>query len=114
MIIITLLCELCEFFISCDSEKSSFTFYLLAFYCKFNLIVINFRSEKHRSSLVYNTSPKHERHKCNTKDTNPTRVQHERHECNTSETQAKRVLNKCNKSATRVLHERHGCDTSAT
>ena len=53
-----------------------------------------------RSSLIYNTSARHERHKCDTSDTNATRKGHEQHECDTS--------------ATRVLHERHECDTSAT
>ena len=55
------------------------------------------------SSLIYNTSVRHEWYKCNTSDTNATRVQHEGHEWDTN-----------NLSATRVLHERHECNTSAT
>ena len=39
------------------------------------------------SSLIYNTSARHERHKCNTSATLATRVRHERHACNTSATQ---------------------------
>ena len=50
-----------------------------------------------RSSLFYNMSVRHERHKCDTNDTSTTRV---RHECDTS------VI--C------VRHERHKGDTSAT
>ena len=49
------------------------------------------------SSLIYNTTAKHERHEC---DTNATQLRHERHEWDTS--------------ATPVLNERHDCDTSAT
>ena len=49
-----------------------------------------------KPSLFDNTSPKHERHKCDTSDTNATWMQHE---WETSETQ--------------VLHERHQCDMSA-
>ena len=48
-----------------------------------------------RSSLIYNTSARNERHKC---DTSATQVRHEQHECDTS--------------ATRVLQERHECHTS--
>ena len=33
-----------------------------------------------RSSLIYNTSARLERHECNTSDTNATRVRHQRHE----------------------------------
>ena len=49
------------------------------------------------SSLIYNTSARHERHECDTSATLVTRVRHE-----------------CDTSATRVLYERHECDTSAT
>ena len=52
------------------------------------------------SSLIYNTSARHEQHERNTNNTIAPRVRHEQHKCNTS--------------ATRVLHERHECDTSAT
>ena len=47
-----------------------------------------------RSSPIYNTSDRHERHECNTSDKSATRVRQERH------------------SAIRVLHERHESDTS--
>ena len=59
------------------------------------------------SSLIYNTSARHERHECNTNGTNPTRVQHE---CNMSETGATRVQHKwreCVTSATQTARERH-------
>ena len=62
-----------------------------------------------RSSLIYNTSARYERHECQTSDTSGTRVRHERHECNT-QVQHKGCTN--DTSATRVLHERHGCDTN--
>ena len=48
-----------------------------------------------KSSLIYNTSARHERHEC---DTSATRVRHEQRKCDTI--------------ATRALHERHECDTS--
>ena len=48
-----------------------------------------------KSTLIYNTSARHERHECNT---SATRERHEQH--------------KGDMSATRVLHERHECDTS--
>ena len=51
-----------------------------------------------RSSLIYYTSDRHERHECNTSDANATQVQHQQHECDTK--------------ATRVLHEQHECETS--
>ena len=38
-----------------------------------------------RSSLIYNTSARHERCECNTSATQTTRVLHERRECDTSE-----------------------------
>ena len=62
-----------------------------------------------RSSLIYNTSARYERHECQTSDTSGTRVRHERHECNT-QVQHKGCTN--DTSATRVLHERYGCDTN--
>ena len=37
------------------------------------------------SSLIYNTSAKHERHECYTNDTSTKPVLHERHECDTNE-----------------------------
>ena len=66
-----------------------------------------------QSSLIYNTSAKHEQYECDTSATLATRVRHEQHEFNTSATRvtwATRVLQ--NTSATRVLHERHEYDTS--
>ena len=45
-----------------------------------------------RSSLIYNTSAKHERQECDTSNTNATRVQHE---WDTSDTSATRVLYEC-------------------
>ena len=50
-----------------------------------------------RSSLIYNTSARLERHKCDTSNTNAARVRHKR---DRSATQT-----------TRVLHDRHKCDT---
>ena len=70
-----------------------------------------------RSSLIYNTSARHEQHECNTCNTTTTRVQHQQHECNKSETQATRTQHKCNTSATlttRVQHECYTNDKSAT
>ena len=51
-----------------------------------------------RSSLIYNTSARHDRHECNTIAILAIQVRHERHECDTS--------------ATRLLHERKECETS--
>ena len=56
-------------------------------------------SEFFRSSLIYNTCARHERHECDTSDTNVTRVQHYPHEWDTS--------------ATPVQHECYTNDTSA-
>ena len=47
------------------------------------------------SSLIYDTSARRERHKCDTIATRATRLQHG-----------------CDTSATRVLHQRHECDTN--
>ena len=46
-----------------------------------------------RSSLIYNTSARHERCECNTSATLATRVLHERHECYTNDASATRVKN---------------------
>ena len=50
-----------------------------------------------RSSLIYNTSARNERHECDTRkhecNTSETRVLHERHECYTNDTSATRVKN---------------------
>ena len=48
-------------------------------------------------------SARHERHECDTSDTNVTRVRHKRHKCDSSETRA-----------TQMRHERYKNDTSAT
>ena len=61
------------------------------------------------SSLIYNTSARHEPHECDTSDKNATRL---RHESDTSDTSETGVQQECNTSATQVLHERHECDTS--
>ena len=63
----------------------------------------NIVSVLNRSSLF---CIKHERHECDTSNTNVTRVRHKRHEGKTSDTS--------DMSATRVLHEQHKCDMSAT
>ena len=58
------------------------------------------------SSLICNTSARHERHKCEMSITNETWV---RHKCNTNEARAIRVLqeeHESDTSATWVLHER--------
>ena len=65
------------------------------------------RYNKVRSSLIYNTSARHERHEFNTSAKLATLV---RNEWDTSNTSATRVRQKC----TRVLHERHKYNTSAT
>ena len=44
-----------------------------------------------RSSLIYNTGARHERHECNT---SATRVLHKRHQCDTNATRATRVRHK--------------------
>ena len=54
---------------------------------------------KERSSLIYNTSPGHELHECDTSDTIATRVT--------------RVRNECDTSATHVRHECYTNDMSA-
>ena len=59
------------------------------------------------SSLIYNTSARHERHECNTSDTNATRVSDKRHVCNTSETRATQMQHKCDTRATRMTRVRH-------
>ena len=59
--------------------------------------------EIYRSSLIYNTSVRHEQHECDTSDTNATRAQHEGQEWDTSDT-----------SATQIQHECYTNDTSAT
>ena len=64
-----------------------------------------------RSSLIYNTSVRHEQHECNTSVTNATWV---RHEWDWNNTSAIRVRHECNMSATRMLHERYECDANAT
>ena len=49
------------------------------------------RSGFNGSSLIYNTSARHEQHECETSDGNVTRVRHERQECETSATRTTRV-----------------------
>ena len=66
---------------------------------------------KIRSSLIYNTSIRHEQHECNE---NATRVQHECNTSNTSATRVKHEQRECNTSATRILRKRNEYDTSAT
>ena len=91
-----------------------------------HLIVFNLICIKLRSSLIYNTSARHERNEYNTSTTLATRVWHEQHEsdmnttqvwhaCSTSATRTTQVRHECytnNTSATRVLHEQHECDTN--
>ena len=63
-----------------------------------------------RSSLIYNTSARHEWHKCDMSNTNVTRVQH-------SEIQPTRLRHRCDTSTTWTTRVRHECytnDTSAT
>ena len=45
-----------------------------------------------RSSLIYNTNARHERHDCNTSETRATRISHK---CDTSATLATRVRQEC-------------------
>ena len=64
---------------------------------------INFKFREKRSSLIYNTSARHERQECDISET--------------SATWARRVRHKCDTSATRTTRERHECyknDTRAT
>ena len=65
---------------------------LFVFGCLFTIIKKNFHGEENGSSLIYNTSARHEQHECDTSETWATRV---RHKCDTSATRT-----------TRVLHER--------
>ena len=62
------------------------------------------------SSLIYNTSDRHERHKCNTSATLATRVQHE---FGTSHNSATQVQHECTLT-TRVRHKCYTKDASAT
>ena len=67
------------------------------------------------SSLIYNTSARHERHECNTSDTSETRAMRVQHKCNTSATRATRVWHECytnDTSATRVKNFDFDSDTS--
>ena len=50
-------------------------------------------STKNGSSLIYNTSARHERHECDTSDTSKTGATRVRHECHTNDTSATRVKN---------------------
>ena len=59
-----------------------------------------------QSSLIYNTSARHERRECNKCNTNMRRVIRVQHEWDTSDTNATRM--------TRVRHEYYTSDTSAT
>ena len=65
-------------------------------------------SKKGGSSLIYNTSVRHERHECDTSNkraTLATRVRHEKHECYTSATRTTRIRHEWKKLiliATRV------------
>ena len=55
------------------------------------------------SSLLYNTSARHERHECDTNDTSATKTTQVQHELDTSDT-----------SATQLWHECYTNDTSGT
>ena len=63
------------------------------------------------SSLIYNTSTRHEWHECNMSATQATRMQHE---CNTSDTNATRKPHECHTSATQVRCEYYANDTGVT
>ena len=71
-----------------------------------------------RSSLIYNTSDRHERHERHESNTSAilaTRVRHKRHKCDMSATRTARVLHRCytnDKSATRVKKYDFDNDTS--
>ena len=65
---------------------------------------------KQRSSLIYNTSARHERHECDTSDTSVTIATQVRNDWGTSDTTATRVYTN-NTSETRLLHERHASVT---
>ena len=59
------------------------------------------------SSLFYNTSARHEQHKCDTNDTSATQARHERRECSTSATLVRRVRYECDASATQKTRVRN-------
>ena len=52
-----------------------------------------------KSSLIYNTSARHERHECDTSNISETRV---RHKCDTSATRTTRLRHKCYTNETSV------------
>ena len=56
-----------------------------------------------RSSLIYNTSDRHQRHECDSSDTIATQCDIS----DASETQGTRVRHKCGTSATRTTQVRH-------
>ena len=76
------------------------------------LVIFSSLIPEKASSLIYYTSARHERHECDTSDTNARRVRLERYECDKSETRVRRECYTNDTSATRALHERHECDTS--
>ena len=59
------------------------------------------------SSLFYNTSARHEQHKCDTSNTNATQARHERRECSTSAILARRVRYEWDTSATQKTRVRN-------
>ena len=65
-----------------------------------------------RSSLIYNTCARNERHECDTIETRATRL---RHKCDTSAKRTTRLRNKCDTndtSATRVRYFDFDSNTS--
>ena len=69
-----------------DSLIILFYFFItLLRFINFSQSVFIFFTKK-RSSLIYNTRARHQRHEWDTSDTNATRVLQERHECDTSAT----------------------------
>ena len=68
-----------------------------------------------QTSLIYNTSARHEGHERNTSDTNASRGLHYQHEWDTSDTSATQMWHKCytnDTSATRVKNFDFDKDTS--
>ena len=64
-----------------------------------------------RSSLVYNTSARYERHECDINDINLTQVQQRttrvQHKCDTSEIRATQVQHECDTCATQTARKLH-------
>ena len=92
-----------------------FLFFRKALYeVKASILQLNFNIFQW-SSLIYNTSARHERHECDTSDTSETRETRMRHKCDTSATRTTRVRHECytnDRGATRVKNFDFDNDTN--